>query len=159
MGSVNIHVGEISRVGLMHVHIALVERRPTEGADRGKEMRGGWVGGAPAEEVVVEGVVEAALLRRALAELKMIGGKHSAGEGKRTCHINGKLLILTRTRSRPRSRTRPTTLGGKNASSRDMTIPGEMSRSRDVTTLARLPSRSVLKAPAIICDCCAWLCV
>lgn len=73
-----------------------------------------------------------------------------AGEegGKRTCHINGKLLIFTSTNSNPSNRSRPRMLGGKSVSSRDRIVRGETS-SENRPLIAAAGCRRVLSAPAI----------
>lgn len=59
--AVDVQVGEVRAVGLVHVDVAFVEGGSGEGRDGGEEMRGGGVGGAVAEKMVVEGEVEAAM--------------------------------------------------------------------------------------------------
>lgn len=59
--AVDVEVGEVRAVGLVHVDVAFVEGGAGECGDGGEEVRGGGVGLAVAEQVVVECKVETAL--------------------------------------------------------------------------------------------------
>lgn len=70
------------------------------------------------------------------------------GGGWPTCHISGKLLIFARIKRTVSKRMSPGTLGGKNASNRDMIARGDSRRRRAHT--AETGFRRVLSGPAII---------
>lgn len=57
----DVQVGEVRAVGLVHVDVALVQGGAGKRRDGAEEVRGGGVVAPVAQEVVVEGVVEAAL--------------------------------------------------------------------------------------------------
>ena len=91
-----------------------------------------------------------------MAQLWRGGGGGGMGRKRRrneklTCHISGRLLIFARSKRTASKRTSPGTLGGKNASSRDMIARGDSRQRRALT--AATGFRRVLSGPVIIIFC------
>lgn len=103
----DVEVGEVRRVRLVQVEVALVQGGTGGGGHGGEEVVGCGNVGAAAEEVVKEGAVEAEL---GLASAG--GGVNWKGGEELTCHVKGRDLVFTKASARKKILNTEVQLGG-----------------------------------------------